>query len=187
MGILAVPGLKRPIRAPDIQRAPEVGRAPFSQRGPDDQKVPDVQRVPWLSEGPWKLGGALIVSWPLMSRGPLIFIGPLTVGRPPDIQKDHWWWLWLSLGPLIVTEALFLAGSDGQSGPDCPDVLFCRFLHRFRDFCEVFGCFRWSFGLSGPSARGAPKTPRWHTPSAPWLCPCLVGDVTRPMIPNDRA
>ena len=24
-----------------------------------------------------------------MLRGPLIFIGPLTVGRAPDIQKDH--------------------------------------------------------------------------------------------------
>ena len=45
---------------------------------------------------------------------------------------------------------VFLAGPDGQRGPDCRDVVFCRFPHRFRDFCEGFGCFRRGFGPSGP-------------------------------------
>ena len=58
-------------------------------------------------------------------------------------------------------------------GPDCPDVLICWFLHRFRDFCGGFGCFRWSFDPSGSSARGGPKTPdgKEGTPSAPWSRP----------------
>ena len=58
---------------------------------------------------------------------------------------------------------VFLAGPDGQRGSDCPDVLFCWFPHRFRDFCEVFGSFRRSFGPSGPG----PKAPRGLTSSAP--------------------
>ena len=45
---------------------------------------------------------------------------------------------------------LFLAGPDGQRGPDCPDVLFCRSPHKVRVFCEGFGCFRRSFGPRGP-------------------------------------
>ena len=46
---------------------------------------------------------------------------------------------------------------------------FGRFLHRFRDFCEGFGCLRRSFGPRGPSARKSPKTPRGGggAPSAP--------------------
>ena len=43
-----------------------------------------------------------------MLTGPLILIGPLTVGRASDSQR----------GPV------FLAGPDGQRGPDCPDVFF---------------------------------------------------------------
>ena len=33
--------------------------------------------------------GPLMSRGPLMFRGLLIFIGPMTVGRAPDIQKDH--------------------------------------------------------------------------------------------------
>ena len=59
------------------------------------------------------------------------------------------------------------------AGPDCPDVLFCRFPHIFRDFFEGFGCFRWRFGPRGPNAREGPKTPRGRAPSTPpWLRPC---------------
>ena len=37
-----------------------------------------------------------------------------------------------------------------------PNALTCFFLSvsAFRDFCECFDCFRRSFGLRGPSARG---------------------------------
>ena len=86
-----------------------------------------------------------------MLTGPLIFIGPLTVGRASDSQR----------GPV------FLAGPDGQRGPDCPDVLFCRFPHRFHDLCEGFGCLRLILGTRGPSTLGSPKTPGRHTPSPP--------------------
>ena len=58
----------------------------------------------------------------------------LTVTGAPDSHR----------GPV------FLVGPDGQRGPDCSDVLYCRFPHRFRDFCEGFGCFRRSFGPRGP-------------------------------------
>ena len=67
---------------------------------------------------------------------------------------------------------VFLAGSDGQRGNDCLDVLFCRFPHIFRDVCEGFGCFRRSFGPSGPSARGGSKTQgehHVHFRPPPWL------------------
>ena len=88
---------------------------------------------------------ALIIRGPLMLTGPLIFIGPLPVGRASDSQR----------GPV------FLAGPDGQRGPDCPDVLFCRFHNRFHDLCEGFGCLRLSLGPR------VPKTPGRHTPSPP--------------------
>ena len=86
-----------------------------------------------------------------MLTGPLIFIGPLTVERASDSQR----------GPV------FLAGPDGQRGPDCPDVLFCRFPDRFHDLCEGFGCLRLSLDTRGPSTLGSPKTPGRHTPSPP--------------------
>ena len=76
-----------------------------------------------------------------MLTGPFIFIGPLPVGRASDSQR----------GPV------FLAGPDGQRGPDCPEVLFCRFHNRFHDLCEGFGCLRLSLGPRGPSALGSPK------------------------------
>ena len=48
---------------------------------------------------------------------------------------------------------VFLVGPDGRRGPYCPDVLFSRFPHRVRDFCEGFGCFRRSLPtLSAPLA-----------------------------------
>ena len=86
-----------------------------------------------------------------MLTGPLMFIGPLTIGRASDSQR----------GPV------FFAGPDGQRGPDCPDVLFCRFPHIFHDLYESFGCLRLSLGPRGPSALGSPKTPGRHTPSPP--------------------
>ena len=69
---------------------------------------------------------------------------------------------WLSLWPLIYGHRgpFFLVGPDDQMGPDCPDVLFYPFPHKFRDLCEGFGRFRRSFGHRGPSARRDPKTPR---------------------------
>ena len=57
----------------------------------------------------------------------------------------------------------FSGGPRWSEGPDCPDVLFCRFPRRLRDFCEGFGCFRLSFGPRGPSVRGGLKTPRGHS------------------------
>ena len=129
--------------SPDYQRAPDSLEGPDSQRAPDEQRALDAQRTPDIHRAP--------DSW-----------------EGPNIQKDHWWWLWLSLGPLIVTGSWFSGGPDCQTGPNCPDVLFGRFPYRFRDFCEGFGCFRRSFGSSGPSAHGGPKTPRGaRTPSAP--------------------
>ena len=93
-----------------------------------------------------------------MLTGPLIFIGPLPVGRVSDSQRDP----------------VFLAGPDGQRGPDCPDVLFCRFHNIFHDLCEGFGCLRLSLGPRGPSALGSPK-PQGGThplrPPPPWLRP----------------
>ena len=58
-----------------------------------------------------------------------------------------------------------------------PRRVFCRFPHRFRDFCEGLGCFRRSFGPRGPSARRGPKTPRGRTLSAfpPPLATSLSG------------
>ena len=93
-----------------------------------------------------------------MLTGPLIFIGPLPVGRASDSHR----------GPV------FLAGPDGQRGPDCPDVLFCRFHNRFHGL--------WGFRLPPPESWPSraigprvPKTPGRHTPSPPppppWLRP----------------
>ena len=69
---------------------------------------------------------------------------------------------------LAVTGALdshrgtvFLADPDGQRGPVCPDVFFCRFPHGFCDFCEGFCCFRRSFG---PRPARGPKTPKGTSP-----------------------
>ena len=82
-----------------------------------------------------------------MLTGPLILIGPLTVGRASDSQR----------GPV------FLAGPDGQRGPDCPDVFFfCRFPHRFHDLCEGFGCLRPSLALAGHRPSG-PRKPQGGT------------------------
>ena len=56
----------------------------------------------------------------------------------------------------------FSGGSRWSEGPDCPDVLFCRFRHRFRAFCEGFGCFRPSFDFRPSRARkpqGGPSPP----------------------------
>ena len=56
-----------------------------------------------------------------MLTGPLMFIGPLTIGRASDSQR----------GPV------FLAGPDGQRGPDCPDVLFVGFITYFMTYVRV--------------------------------------------------
>ena len=55
---------------------------------------------------------------------------------------------------------VFLAGPDGQGGPDCPDVLFVGFRTDFVPSVRV------SVASAGVSARGAPKAPR-GTPYAP--------------------
>ena len=73
--------------------------------------APDYQRAPW------QLGGPLMRRGPLMLRGPMIFMGPLTAGRAPNMQKDHWWWLRLWLGPLIVTGAVTGTGACFSGGP----------------------------------------------------------------------
>ena len=66
---------------------------------------------------------------------------------------------------------VFLAGPDGQRNLlTALACFFCQFPQSFRDFCEGFGCFRWSFGPSGPSARGDPK-PQGGIPSAPLAAP----------------
>ena len=36
----------------------------------------------------------------------------------------------------------FLGGQMVRGTGRALEVLFCRFPHRFRDFCEGFGCFR---------------------------------------------
>ena len=62
---------------------------------------------------------------------------------------------------------------DSHRGPDCPDVLFCRFPHRFRDICEGFGCFRRSFSPRGQGRRG-PENPKGggvHPLRPLWLRP----------------
>ena len=67
---------------------------------------------------------------------------------------------------------VFLAGPDGQRGPDCPVVLFCRFPHIFHDLCEGFGCLRLSLGPR------VPENPREaHTFYAP---PPPIGYVPGP-------
>ena len=85
---------------------------------------------------------------------------------------------------------VFLAGPYGQRGPDCPDVLFCRFPHRFRDFYEGFGCFRLSFGPRGPSARGGSKAPRGgaHLPPSLGYVPgyVILGDTSSPIFSGIR-
>ena len=91
-----------------------------------------------------------------MLTGPLIFIGPLTVGRASDSQRG----------------SVFLAGPDGQRGPDCPDVLFCRFPHRFHGLCEGFGPESWHSRAIDPRV---PENPREaHTLSAPPLATSLA-------------
>ena len=73
---------------------------------------------------------------------------PLTVGRTPDSQgalRSR------SLGLLPVTGALFFWWAQMVRGaPTALTRFFCRFPHRFCDFCEVFGCFRRRFGPRGP-------------------------------------
>ena len=144
--------------------------------------------------GPLIIKGALMIRAPLMSRGTLMLRGhlifrvPLTVGRAGLIVRGAL----MIRGPLMIRGAMIfrrvtaddvtltdpdshrstvvLVGPDGERGPDCPDVLFCRIPHRFCD-CEGFGCFRRSFGPRGPSARGSPKTPRGAPSPPPWLRP----------------
>ena len=60
--------------------------------------------------------------------------------------------------------------------PECPEVLFCRFPRRFRDFREGFGCFRRSFGPRGPSVRGARKPPRSAHSPPPGYVPAIHAD-----------
>ena len=108
-----------------------------------------------------------------MLRGPLICIGLLTVGRAPMIFRrvtdDDFG---CPGAPDSHRGPVFLVGPDGQRGPDCPDVLFCRFPHRFRDFYAGFGCFFRSFGPRGPGPPGARKSRGGaHTLSAPWIRP----------------
>ena len=75
--------------------------------------APADQRGPWYSEGSMMM--------------------TVTVTRASDSQRG-----------LVVTGPcfFFLVGPDGQKGPDCPDAVLCRFLHRFRDLCEDPDCFR---------------------------------------------
>ena len=74
-------------------------------------------------------------------KTPHIHRAQVPVGRVSDSQRDP----------------VFLAETDGQRGPDCPDVLFCRFHNIFHDLCDGFGCLRLSLGPRGPSALGSPK------------------------------
>ena len=63
--------------------------------------------------------------WPLMLRGPLIFIGPLIFRRITDDD-------WLSLGPLIVTGALFFWPAQMVRGaPTAPTCFFVGFRTYF--------------------------------------------------------
>ena len=89
VGILRAPSLKRPIRAPDIQRALTDGGTLLVRGALMIKSVPDVERGPGYQRAPDRVGRALTSREPLMLRGPLIFIVPLTVGRAPDIHKDH--------------------------------------------------------------------------------------------------
>ena len=115
--------------------------------------------------GPWHKS----VRGPLMLRGPPIFIGPLTVWRVPDIQKDHWWWLWLALEPLIDTGALFffsggLRWSEGLQPP------WCAFLSVSAQISWLLWWFRLLLPEFWPERAFGPrdlKTPRWAHPFRP--------------------
>ena len=71
-------------------------------------------------------------------------------------------------------------------GGDCPDVLFCWFPLKFRDFCSVrvFAVSDRVLALAGLRPAGARK-PQGGTPSTPtpWLRPCpkkALNDRYRP-------
>ena len=53
---------------------------------------------------------------------------------------------------------VFSGRSRWSEGPIALTCYFCRFPHKFRNFCEGFGCFRRSFGPRGPD--GGPNTTR---------------------------
>ena len=98
-----------------------------------------------------------------MIRGSLTVGGPLIFRRVTDYD-------WLG-SPDSYRGPVLLAGPDGQRETDCPDVLFCRFPHIFRDFCEGFGCFRREFWPSRAFDPRGPENPKGgggaHTLSAP--------------------
>ena len=123
-------------------KVPQAWNSPLEgsniQRAPDSLEGPPLVRGPWCSEGP------------LMLTGPLIFIGPLPVGRASDSHR----------GPV------FLAGPDGQRGPDCPDVLFFGFITDFMTYLRVSIASAWVLALAGHRPSG-PQNPREaHTLSA---------------------
>ena len=83
----------------------------------------------------------------------------LAVGGAPDTDSHR--------GPV------FLEDPDGQRGPDCPDVLFCRFLTDFVTSVRVSVASAGVLALAGlrsawarnPQGGGAPS------PLRPWLRP----------------
>ena len=110
-------------------------------RDPDSQRDLWCSGTPWYSDWPWQLGGSLI-------EGP-------DDQRGPDIQKGHWWWLWLSLGSLIdrVTRQSQGLCFFFASGP-------------FRDFYEGFFLLSpESWSLAGLQPTGARNPQRWVHPS----------------------
>ena len=121
--------------------------------GQETRKSPDGVRLQAPGAPRWE------VLWPQ---------GPPRPGLQPDAEHQTDSNRALSARVLMAAPAAtspspcFLAGPDGQRGPDCPEVFFCR-LHIFHDSCEGFGCLRLSLGPRRPSTLGSPKTPARHT------------------------
>ena len=105
-------------------------------------------RGPLIFRGGWEVGRVDPDSWegPLLVRGALMIRGPLIMT------------LAVSGGPLIVTGVLFFWWTQMvRGGADCPDVLFCRFPHRFRDFVRVSVASAGVLALAGIRTAGARK------------------------------
>ena len=86
---------------------------------------------------------------------------------------------------LIVTGGLFfLVGSDGQKGPDCPDVLFVGFRTYFVTSVGVSVASTGVLALAGLRP-GWPENPKWApSPPPPWLRPCHRPSLFAAVYPN---
>ena len=117
--------------------------------------APDYQRAHDSWEGPWE-------------------------SEYPDIKKGHWWWLWLSLGPLIVTGVLFffLPTRMVRGAPTALTGFSVGFRTHFVTSVRVSVASAGVLTLTGLRPTGARNPQKGvHTLSAPWLRPCPLGYV----------